>query len=57
MEQKSKLGGYRPNAGRKATGRDVSLNVRISKEAMESLEEHRGIKNKSEFIDELLRGL
>ena len=48
----SNRGGYRPNAGRKPTGRNNSLQIMISDEAKELLS---GRKNKSEYIDYLIR--
>ena len=48
----SNRGGYRPNAGRKPTGRNNSLQIMISDEAKELL---AGRKNKSEYIDYLIR--
>lgn len=54
MDKQGTRGGWRPNSGRKPTGRDVTLNVKISKEAADKLEQARGLKNKSEYIDWLL---
>lgn len=45
-------GGYRPNSGRKATGRDYRLHIRLSKEAHDKLDK---VDNKSETIDRLIR--
>lgn len=44
-------GGARKGAGRKANGRNIPLTVRVSQEAAQVLE---GVKNKSEFIDDLI---
>lgn len=52
MNKKENRGGARPNSGRPATGRTVTLSVKISKESAELL---APIPNKSEFIDELIK--
>lgn len=54
MEEATKhtRGGYREGGGRPATGRDFPVTVRISKEALEKL---GTIRNKSEFIDRLIK--
>lgn len=52
-EKKERRGGYRPNAGRPATDRNVMLSVRISQEAMDKL--NRITSNKAEFIDTLIK--
>lgn len=52
-ESKGQWGGYRPNGGRPVTDRKCSLNVRISQEAMDILNE--ATTNKSEFIDRLIK--
>lgn len=51
MNKKENRGGARPNSGRPATGRTVTLSVKISKESAELL---APIPNKSEFIDSLI---
>lgn len=51
--EKKQWGGWRPNGGRPATDRKCSLNVRISQEAMDLLNE--ATTNKSEFIDKLIK--
>jgi hypothetical protein len=55
MEQKSTHGGRRPGSGRRPEGRSVRLGVVISPEAMAIL--NRVARNKSEFIDKMLRSL
>jgi hypothetical protein len=45
-------GGFRPNAGRPETGRTVKISITISPEAAEKISK---IKNKSEYIDRLIR--
>lgn len=52
MEQKSTRGGVRPGSGRPATDRRKMLSVRISEEAHEMIS---GVKNKSEYIDTLIK--
>lgn len=54
MEEATKhtRGGYREGGGRPATGRDFPVTVRISKEALEKL---GTVRNKSEFIDRLIK--
>jgi len=55
MEKKSTHGGRRPGSGRRPEGRSVRLGVVISPEAMAIL--NRVTRNKSEFIDRMLRSL
>lgn len=52
MEEKRKHGGRRAGAGRPFSGRNCTLNVRISEEAFRKLS---NIKNKSEFVDSLIK--
>ena len=53
MEQiKKQRGGYRPNSGRPANDRNIPLMVRISPEAADKL---AAVKNKSEFIDNIIK--
>ena len=54
MEEATKhtRGGYREGGGRPATGRDLPVTVRISREAFDKL---KAVKNKSEFIDKLIK--
>lgn len=49
---KNTWGGYREGGGRPPTDRNISLSVRISKEAHELLKVQR---NKSEYIDRLIK--
>jgi len=51
-EKLSNRGGYREGGGRPPTGRSKSISVRISQEAHEIL---KPIKNKSEYIDKLIK--
>ena len=55
MEQKNTHGGRRAGSGRKPEGRSVRLGVVISPEAMAIL--NKVTRNKSEFIDKMLRSL
>lgn len=48
----SEKGGFRPNAGRPETGRTVKISITISPEAAEKISK---IKNKSEYIDKLIK--
>lgn len=50
--KENKRGGYREGSGRKATGRDYRLHIRLSKEAHDKLDM---VDNKSETIDRLIR--
>ncbi len=50
--KKSNRGGWRPGSGRPESDRKHGLCVRISDEAMEKLAK---VKNKSEFIDMLIK--
>ena len=50
-EVKKIRGGRRPGAGRPTTDRNNILSVRISKQALDIIKD---IKNKSEFIDNLI---
>lgn len=52
MNVKSKKGGARPGSGRPETGRNIRVCIKLSKEVVDYL---RGIKNKSEYIDNLIR--
>ena len=52
MEEKKQRGGRRPGSGRPSNDRKVMLCVRITQEAADILNEQ---KNKSEFIDELIK--
>ncbi len=52
MEEKSRRGGRRPNAGRPSNGRNIAITVRISREAMDILDKE---DNKSRYIDELIK--
>ena len=52
MDVKSKKGGARPGSGRPETGRNIRVCIKLSKEVVDYL---RGIKNKSEYIDNLIR--
>lgn len=52
MEEREQRGGYRPGSGRPETDRKFAVTVRISQEAAEKL---NTIKNKSEFIDKLIK--
>lgn len=45
-------GGARKGSGRRNLGRDIPLSVRIS---LESARLIQGVKNKSEYIDELIK--
>lgn len=51
-EVKKKRGGKRPGAGRPANGRNISIGLKISKEAYDILGKQ---KNRSKFIDELIK--
>ena len=51
-EKKSKRGGVRPNAGRKPSGRNIQLLVRIDKEAHEKISK---VANKSEWINNVIK--
>ena len=55
MNERSNWGGARPGGGRPTTNRNVSMNVRISKEAADKLS--RLTTNKSEYIDKLIKGV
>lgn len=52
QEKKETRGGRRPGSGRPANDRNVMLSVRITKEAAEKI---AGVKNKSEFIDTMIK--
>lgn len=52
MEEKKKHGGARPGSGRRSTGRNVMLSVRVSAEAAALI---GAVANKSEYIDNLIR--
>ncbi len=54
-EIKKQRGGYRAGAGRKESGRDVPLSIRISKDAMDKL--NAMTDNKSAYIDKLILSL
>lgn len=49
---KQEAGGYRPNSGRPATDRKITLSVRISPEAHALISK---VKKKSELIDSLIK--
>lgn len=52
MEEK-KHGGARPNSGRPVTDLKIPLNVRISQQAMDLL--NQATTKKSEYIDNLIK--
>ena len=53
-EEQKKRGGYRPNAGRKNTGRERRLHIRISEEAYDKLQTLEKTSF-SEAIDKLIK--
>lgn len=50
---KPQRGGVRPNSGRPATDLKIPLNVRISQQAMDLL--NQATTKKSEYIDNLIK--
>ncbi len=52
MANENKRGGRRPGSGRPSNDRNITISVRVSKEAADKL---ATIKNKSEFIDTLIK--
>lgn len=52
MKPKNRHGGARPGSGRPASDRNIPLMVRVSPEAVQVLD---GVKNKSEYVDNLIR--
>ena len=50
--KENKRGGYREGSGRKATGREYRLTVRVTKVAYDKISK---VANRSETIDKLIR--